>query len=124
GDLSRIHLIAADSSLSWAVPAGSGLPQWPDSGQLELGIRPETIGVHQEGASDPSAPTVILDAQVRRLEFNGPEVLATLSLGPHRLLARLPASLPIHDRQYLRVSLDLRQAAWFDPESGRALRRD
>jgi ABC-type sugar transport system ATPase subunit len=123
GDQTRIHLIAADRSLGWAMPAGSGPRQWPASGLVALGIRPESIGVHHDGASHTSPTSVVLDAQVRRLEFNGPEVLATLSLGPHRLVARLPASLPVHDRQHLRVILDLSQVVWFEPESGRVLGR-
>jgi ABC-type sugar transport system ATPase subunit len=118
GDETRIHLIAADRSLSWSMPADSGPREWPDSGQLQLGLRPEAIALHQPGM-ERSAPVV--EAQVRRIEFNGPEVLATLSLGPHRLVVRLPASVPIHDRQHLRVALDLRHAAWFDPESGSVL---
>jgi ABC-type sugar transport system ATPase subunit len=121
GDRTRIHLIAADPALSWLMPAGSGPPDWPESGQVELGLRPEAIAIHQPGASSASPSSPIFDAQVRRLEFNGPEILATLSLGPHRLVARLPASLPIHDRQQLRVILDLSHAVWFEPESGRAL---
>ncbi len=102
------------------MPAGSGPHHWPESGQVELGLRPEAIAIHHDGAS-PS-PSPVFDAQVRRLEFNGPEILATLALGPHRLVARLPASLPLSDRQHLRVSLDLGHAAWFDPGSGRSLR--
>ncbi len=103
------------------MPAGSGPREWPDPGQVELGLRPESIAVHHPGASSASPSWPIFDAQVRRLEFNGPEILATLSLGPHRLVARLPASLPISDRQHLRVILDLSHAVWFEPESGRAL---
>jgi ABC-type sugar transport system ATPase subunit len=119
GDQTRVHLIAAERSLSWAIPADSGPRKWPDSGQVELGIRPEAISVQQPGPSHspPSAATV--EAQVRRLEFNGPEVLATLAVGPHRLVARFPAGLPLHDRQQLRVTLDMRQAAWFETGNGR-----
>jgi multiple sugar transport system ATP-binding protein len=121
GDETRIHLIAADRSLSWAMPSGTGPEEWPESGRVEVGVRPESIAIHQPGmvSSSPLAP--IVEAQVRRLEFNGPEVLATLALGPHRLVARLPASLPVHARQHVRVALDLGQAAWFESESGRSL---
>jgi hypothetical protein len=55
------------------------------------------------------------------LEFNGPDLLATLALGPHRLIARLSASRSIHDRQRVQVALDLNRAVWFDPASGLAL---
>jgi ABC-type sugar transport system ATPase subunit len=120
-DRTRIHLIAADPALSWLMPAGTGPREWPESGQVELGLRPESIAVHHPGTSSASPSSPVFDAHVRRLEFNGPELLATLSLGPHRLVARLPASLPISDRQHLRVILDLDHAVWFELESGRAL---
>jgi multiple sugar transport system ATP-binding protein len=121
GELTRAHLIAADRSLSWTMPARSGPRESPPSGQVQLGIRPEAIAVHPSGALRGSEASPILDAQVRGIEFNGHEVLATLSLGPHRLMARLPASLPIEDRQHLAVSLDLSRATWFEAESGRVL---
>jgi ABC-type sugar transport system ATPase subunit len=103
------------------MPAGIGPAEWPETGQVELGIRPEAISVHRPRMAPSSPSAVIVEAQVRRLEFNGPEVLATLSIGPHRLVARLPAGLPIHDRQHLRATLDLRQAAWFETENGGSL---
>ncbi|MGP0063830.1 MAG: ABC transporter ATP-binding protein [Isosphaeraceae bacterium] len=124
GDAVRIHPIASpEHALSWRLP-GDGLPAgWPSGiDQVELGLRPEAIRVleaGQTGEASTSSPT--LPAQVRRLEFNGAEVLATLTLGPHRLVARLPASQDIHDRQRVQVVLDLGQAVWFDPGSGRAL---
>jgi ABC-type sugar transport system ATPase subunit len=117
-DQTRVHLIAADRSFSWFLPAGAGPPDWPASGQVEFGIRPEAIAVHSDHATPTSAT---LDAQVRQVEFNGHEILATLSLGPHRLVARLPASQTIHDRQHLRINLDLNHAVWFEPETGKAL---
>jgi hypothetical protein len=56
------------------------------------------------------------------LEFNGEELLATLALGPHRLVARLPANQDIQDRQRVQVVLDLTRAVWFDPATGQALK--
>jgi ABC-type sugar transport system ATPase subunit len=121
GDVSRVHLVAADRSLSCVLPEGAGPSRWPESSHVELGLRPEAIRVETEGAPPASPSSAVLDAHVRRLEFNGAEVLATLSLGPHRLVARLPAGQPFHDRQRLRVSLDLSHAIWFDPETGQVL---
>ncbi len=124
GDFTRVHLIAADRWLSWTMPAGTGPRETPASGQVELGIRPEAIAVQPPGVPSASASSPILDADVRGLEFNGHEVLATLSLGPHRIVARLPANLLVRDRQHVRVSVDLRHAVWFEAESGRVLASD
>jgi multiple sugar transport system ATP-binding protein len=121
GDQTRVHLIAAERSMSWTMPADAGPGESRASGQFELGIRPESIAVDAPGVPSASASWPVLEAHVRGLEFNGHEVLATLSLGPHRLVARLPASLPIQDRQHVRVGFDLSRAVWFEPETGRAL---
>jgi ABC-type sugar transport system ATPase subunit len=121
GDGTRVHLLAADRSLSWTMPAGAGPTEPPASGRVELGIRPESITVHAAGSAPGPPDSPLLEAQVRGLEFNGHEVLATLSIGPHRLVARLPSSLPIADRPHLRVGLDVDRASWFDPERGGAL---
>jgi multiple sugar transport system ATP-binding protein len=118
GEHTRVHLVAADRSLSWIMPTGIGLRRWPAPGQAELGIRPEAITVESAETASESAASPLLDGHVQRLEFNGHEVLASLSIGPHRLLARLPASLPVEERQRVRVRLDLRRAAWFEAGNG------
>ena len=64
-------------------------------------------------------PTV--SARVGRLEFNGPDLLATLTLGPHRLIARLPTGQALEDRQRVELVLELAKAVWFDQETGEAL---
>jgi hypothetical protein len=72
-----------------------------------------------ETEQPPSFPS--LSARVRRLEFNGPELLATLAVGPHLLTARLPASQPLEERDRVEAVLDLRKSIWFDQTTGRAL---
>ena len=57
------------------------------------------------------------------MEFSGPELLATLTLGPHRLIARLPATQAIQDRQHVEMLLDLSRVVWFDQTTGAALGR-
>ena len=48
-------------------------------------------------------------------------LLATLALGPHRLVARLPAATKIAEKQRVSITLDLARAAWFDQATGEAL---
>ena len=120
GEGIRIHPIAAEHGLSWTIP-GDSLPGGIN--QVELGLRPESIRVRESGPyaeSPTSSPTLL--AQVCRLEFNGAELLATLNLGPHRLVSRLPARQAIHNRQRVHIELDLEQAIWFDRNTGRALK--
>jgi ABC-type sugar transport system ATPase subunit len=86
-------------------------------------VRPEAITVTDgDRATEPPSTHARVIAQVRRLEFNGPELLATLSLGPHRLIARLPAGQPIEDGQRVELCFDLSRAVRFDQSTGGALR--
>src|SRR5205085_2329273 len=80
GEAVRVHLLAADPALSWTIPNQSLAPGWPrTSGPIELGLRPEAIAVREPGpAAEASPASPILCGQVRRLEFNGAELLATL----------------------------------------------
>jgi ABC-type sugar transport system ATPase subunit len=123
GETIRIHPLAADRALGWT----SRIQSLPAAGsgslvKLDLGLRPEAIRVRAPDlAPDDLASSPMLGAQVRRLEFNGHELLATLSLGPHRLVARVPATQPIQERQRVQIVPDLSQAVWFDPATGVAL---
>lgn len=123
GDSIRVVPLAADVIIPWTAGADALPPEWEETTRLfDLGLRPEALAVQAANGhleSHASGPAVI--AQVRRLDFNGPEVLATLSLGPHRLIARMPAGQRIEDHQRVQVILDLRCAVWFDQSTGAAL---
>ena len=124
GESVKVVPLAADVALSWESETGALPPDWEGSTRLfDLGLRPEAIAVRDAGNSTgPHLSRPSVNAQVRRLEFNGPELLATLALGPHRLIARLPASQPIAERQRVEAILDLSRAVWFDQSTGHALR--
>ena len=83
--------------------------EWKGTTRLfDLGLRPEAIAVREPGGPGETFPfSPSLTAQVRRLEFNGPELLATLAVGPHRLVARLPASQQIQEGQRAVAILNL-----------------
>jgi multiple sugar transport system ATP-binding protein len=123
GDSVKVLPLAADAALSWTPGTDSLPPGWEGTTKLfDLGVRPEAIIVRaaDEPTDAPSArPTVI--ARVRRIEFNGAELLVTLALGPHRIVARLPASQSIETGQHVEVLLDLGRAVWFDQSTGEAL---
>jgi multiple sugar transport system ATP-binding protein len=124
GDSVKVIPLAADVALSWTPGTDSLPPGWEGTTKLfDLGVRPEAITVNRvDGPTEAPSPRPKVIAQVRRLEFNGPELLATLALGPHRLIARLPASQPIEDGQRVEVLFDLSRAVWFDQSTGEALR--
>jgi multiple sugar transport system ATP-binding protein len=124
GESVNVLPLAADVALAW-TPGVDSLPaDWEGTTKLfDLGVRPEAITVNvANGTTDLASSRPKVVAQVRRLEFNGPELLATLALGPHRLVARLPASQSIADGQRVEMLLDLSRAIWFDQSTGEALR--
>jgi multiple sugar transport system ATP-binding protein len=123
-DSIKVIPLAAETTLAWTLGIDSLPTGWEGTTRLfDLGVRPEAIKVSAaNGLTESTASRPKVVAQVRRLEFNGPELLATLSLGPHRLVARLPASQPIEDRQRVELLLDLDRAVWFDQSTGEALK--
>jgi ABC-type sugar transport system ATPase subunit len=123
GDDVRVQPIAAERSHGWLMPAKFGPRNWPEGGQVELGVRPEAVRFHHEGSPLGEGSSPALEVQLRRFDFNGPEMLATLALGPHKLVARWPTGIRAHERMRLRVTLDLTRASWFEPAGGRALER-
>jgi ABC-type sugar transport system ATPase subunit len=107
----------------WIGPAHSLPRGWKKTTRtLHLGIRPEAISVRQVAAA-PDVPSSMatLCARVTRLEFSGPDLLATLAVGPHRVIARLPTNQALEDRQRVELVLDLSKALWFDQTTGEAL---
>lgn len=122
GDRVRIHLVAAEPALSWLLHARWAPRDWPEDGQVELGIRPEHVRILDGDA--PAGPgwwTEPLEGQVRRVEHNGPDAFATISLGPHRLVARRWDAGLILVPSNVRITVDLRMMLWFEPASGRVL---
>ncbi len=123
GETPRFRPIGTERALCWHEPKGALPPGWEGTTRIfDLGIRPEAISVrHESGATEPMPTVPSLSARVRRLEFNGPELLATLAVGPHRLIARLPANQALEDGQRVEAVLDLRKSVWFDQTTGEAL---
>ena len=105
----QIVPLAAGIAIPWTAGADALPTGWEGTTRLfDLGLRPEAIGVREiDGRTESNSTGTAVVAQVRRLDFNGPDVLATLILGPHRLIARLPASQRIEDRQRVEVVLNL-----------------
>ncbi len=121
----EVRLVATSLAVPWNNSESLLPPGWQAaSRQFDLGVHPEAIAVAEvEGTSSSDASPAAATALVRRLEFHGPALLATLTLGPHRLVARLPATAPIAERQRVTLMLDLSRAVWFDQATGEALHR-
>jgi ABC-type sugar transport system ATPase subunit len=124
GEFVRAQPIAADRSSSWTTTRAWLPADWDGTPRhLDLGIRPEALSVHHfERFTDRHCPPNAFTAHLRNLEFNGPDLLATVAAGPHRLVARLPSNLEIRIRDEVVVSVDMRCARWFDPTTGLAMK--
>jgi ABC-type sugar transport system ATPase subunit len=123
GESIRLHPVGTERALPWTLPEELLPRGWRGTTRLfDLGLRPEAIAVREPGAAGPSLPSSpSVSARVRRMEFNGPELLATLELWPHRLVARLPASQKLGEQERVEAILDLSRSVWFDQSTGRAL---
>ncbi len=123
GEAPSFRPVGTDAALRWPGHGGALPPGWEGTTRIfDLGIRPEAISVRSgDEPTEPSPKVPSVSARVRRLEFNGPELLATLAVGPHRLIARLPASQAIEDGQRVEAVLDLRKSVWFDQTTGEAI---
>jgi multiple sugar transport system ATP-binding protein len=125
GELIKVIPLACDVAISWTTSADALPPSWEGTTRLfDLGLRPEAIKVvAHDDAADPRSSHAKIIGQVRRLEFNGPDMLANLALGPHVLTARLAATQAIEVRQRVELLFDLTRAVWFDQSTGAALRQ-
>jgi multiple sugar transport system ATP-binding protein len=129
GESIRVVPLGTDTALAWeaaglSIPGQVPLPPGSEGTTrvFDLGLRPEAITIAD--ASDPkhspgTGPRLI--AHVRRTEFNGPELLVALAVGPHNLWARVPASQTIQDRQRVAVTVDPVRTVWFDQSTGEAI---
>jgi ABC-type sugar transport system ATPase subunit len=123
GDAVRIRAIGLDRSLSWMTPRRF-LPETWDANarQLDLGLRPEAIAVRlSDGPSETPPGSPRWTGIVRRVEFNGADLLATLSVSMQRLVVRLATNLSLAEGQRVEVLPDIGRAAWFEPSTGQAL---
>ncbi|MDR3635494.1 MAG: ABC transporter ATP-binding protein [Isosphaeraceae bacterium] len=117
GDSVRVTVIDGPRQASWT---SEGRFPWSDGPtRVDLGVRPEQLSVGPEASSSAS---ITIAMEVRRLEPQGHETIAELSLGPHRIFARLPAHtrVAIGDRPH--VGFDPSALVAFDPTTGVALR--
>ena len=123
GETTSFRPIGTERSVGWSEPAGSLPRGWQNTTRVfDLGIRPEAISVRPvDGGPEGGSHTTAITGRVRRLEFNGPDLLATLAVGPHRLIARLPTNQALEDRQRVEVVLDLSKSVWFDQTTGEAI---
>lgn len=122
-DRIRVRLTGPQPDSGWSMPAELGPAEWPESGAVELGIRPESICIVDDGGSARAPGSPVLAASVRRLEFLGHEQLVWLAVGPQQVVTRVPAARILRVGQDLHIGLALNEACWFDPTTGRALAR-
>jgi ABC-type sugar transport system ATPase subunit len=126
GDFSPSHTPFGDSGgKPWAIP--SHLLNLRDVSlqpplRLELGFRPESVLLDPaHSGRELSAGHLRTTAVVRRLEYQGSSVLATLDLGKRVILVRIQASSApsAQEGQPVDCIVDLNKASWFDAVTGR-----
>jgi multiple sugar transport system ATP-binding protein len=121
----EVRLVATSLAIPWKGPEAHLPAGWQGANrQFDVGVRPEAIAVTPLDESTPAETSrTTTTALIRRLEFHGPALLATLAVGPHRLIARLSPTAPMAEKQRVCVTLDLTHAVWFDQATGDAVLR-
>jgi ABC-type sugar transport system ATPase subunit len=119
GEGASAHPIAVEGLVKWSV-ARMFLPaDWNGTAcHMDLGLRPETLAVRDSSGLAPSS--LALPAQIRKVEFNGPETIATLAMGTQQIVARLSLAKTLGVNDRLWISADLDHILWFDPATGAA----
>jgi ABC-type sugar transport system ATPase subunit len=118
----RVKPVGADVDSGWRSSPARVPPDWKlRDGRFDLGFRPEAIALGHTGAGESSGHALSFKAGICRLEFNGPELLVTMSLGPHQIIARMPAATALAEQDRVDVVIDLRHAIWFDRSTGAAV---
>ncbi|WP_406695063.1 ATP-binding cassette domain-containing protein [Singulisphaera sp. Ch08] len=119
----RIHVAGTPLESTWTTAIGLG---WTEPlrerkrARADLGVRPEQIAL-ADGEST-AATRLNTSAEVRRLEPLGHETIATVHLGPHPLSLRISPSSAIRVGDRVPIQIDPNLAAWFDADTGLALR--
>ena len=89
----------------------------PQIGQkVLLGLRPEWF-TKTDAASNGG---VLVEVAVEVLEPTGPDIYAAIRIGPHEVMARLPANTAITAGVSTGFEIDINKASVFDAESGNA----
>ena len=116
-----IRLVHLDEGPPWSCPADA---PWTlalasrDSPRVELGLRPEHLRVRNPGSPRPVPSLPEVHGTIRRVEPQGHETLAYLSIGPHEVAARLSPTSALRAGDRVVVGLDLARASWFDASTG------
>ncbi len=116
-----IRLVHLDEVPPWSFPADAAWTQALarlESPRVELGLRPEHLKVRDPGQGDQRYSLPEVPGMIRRVEPQGHETLAYLSLGPYEVAARLSATSRLREGDRVVVGFDLARASWFDASTG------
>jgi ABC-type sugar transport system ATPase subunit len=97
-----------------AIAVADGKP--PASGTATLGVRPDAVTVRSDRGSEP-APT----GTVRWLEVVQPDLYATVEVGKHRIIAKVPEEERVEVGQMARLVFAPNKLHLFDPATGERL---
>jgi len=123
GEVARVRLLESGGTVSWTTTHSFLPAHWEGTScRFDLGIRPESLWfVDPAGGLESSSTTPRFSAHVRQLAFHGPDVLATVAVGPCQLVARLPAQSNIAAGGAVTLALDMSRVTFFDSTTGTAL---
>src|SRR5277367_1608326 len=101
-----------------ALPRGRN-PAAAEDAKVILGLRPEHVGRAQAGG--PAEVMARIEAEIELVQPTGSRSYATFRLGGQPLVAELQAHDVSRPGERVAVDINLKRAALFNPETGRAL---
>jgi len=107
-----------DSGPVLALPRGRN-PAAAEGARIILGLRPEHVGRAQGSASAEGMARI--EAEIELVQPTGSRSYATFRLGGQALMAELQAHDVSRPGERVAVDINLKRAALFHPETGKAL---
>jgi multiple sugar transport system ATP-binding protein len=116
GEGVAVHL--GEEGPSFVLPRGR-IPAGADGTNVVLGLRPEHVGRAAPGG--PAEGAARVEATIELIQPTGSRTYATFSLGGQPLMAELQAHDVSRPGERIAVDINMRRAALFDPQTGKAL---
>jgi len=102
-----------------ALPPARRRPNMGDGAEVIVGLRPEHA--RRAAGTEPTPGAARIEATIELLQPTGSRSYATFRLAGQPVLAELQAHDVSRPGERIPIDLDLRRAAIFDPQSGKAL---
>jgi len=111
--------LGGEDGVAFKLPRERGAAAARDGMPVILGVRPEHVGRASDREAAPGAARI--EATIDLVQPTGSRIYVTFALAGQPVMAELHAHDVSRPGEHLTMEVNLRRAAIFDPESGKAL---